>query len=418
MKKLSLEEFIEKANKKHNNEYDYSVSIYTTARSKIKISCPYHGVFEQTASCHLTGDGCKICFGGINRGRGKNKIGLIFGSLLVLDFATHTEIIEAGLNVSGGKTYFKCQCKCGQICILSSTKLGKDNGFINECFCGKPECNPKRVIDPLLTSARSMFSWSYGSQHPGDITFEKDFYILSQQNCFYCGAAPSNKYNYAKSKPNSPAFETGWFIYNGLDRIDSKKPHDLDNVVPCCKLCNYAKHTMTLDEFRNWAIRLSNIFLNKKNKIISHRGNLNGSDLKTENNPIQIKKVLSIGYDVEIDLFSINNKLFLGHDNPQYEINRDFILSSGLWIHCKNFEALKFCSLFKEYLNFFYHEEDTFVLTSRRFIWTFPQEKIPLDDISIAVLPERVPNWDVKNAGGVCTDFPIELEKNINFKIK
>lgn len=38
---------------------------------------------------------------------------------------------------------------------------------------------------------------------------------------------------------------------NGLDRIDSNKEYTLDNVVPCCKWCNYAKNSMTVEEFKN-----------------------------------------------------------------------------------------------------------------------------------------------------------------------
>ena len=43
-------------------------------------------------------------------------------------------------------------------------------------------------------------------------------------------------------------------------------------------------------------------------KYISHRGNLDGRNLKTENSPNQIDTVLSLGYDVEIDLRFLNKK--------------------------------------------------------------------------------------------------------------
>ncbi len=44
-------------------------------------------------------------------------------------------------------------------------------------------------------------------------------------------------------------------------------------------------------------------------KLISHRGNLNGpSDL--ENHPDQIKKVLKLGLNCEIDLWVKNNIFF------------------------------------------------------------------------------------------------------------
>jgi len=68
MKKLTTEEFINKANVKHNFKYDYSQSIYTNAKSKIKIICHNHNnlfIFEQKANNHLNGKGCYKCNGGI-----------------------------------------------------------------------------------------------------------------------------------------------------------------------------------------------------------------------------------------------------------------------------------------------------------------------------------------------------------------
>lgn len=55
------DEFIEKSRIKHGNKYDYRDSVYITARSKVKIHCPYHGLFEQVAFAHYSGRGCDKC---------------------------------------------------------------------------------------------------------------------------------------------------------------------------------------------------------------------------------------------------------------------------------------------------------------------------------------------------------------------
>ena len=61
-KTFTTTEFISKSQQHHGDKYDYSLSIYTAARDKIKIICPYHGEFEQTAVEHMTnGHGCKKC---------------------------------------------------------------------------------------------------------------------------------------------------------------------------------------------------------------------------------------------------------------------------------------------------------------------------------------------------------------------
>lgn len=62
-RKLTTEEFISKANEKHNNYYDYSLVSYSKATTKIKIICPKHGEFEQQPNNHLFGQGCIKCMG-------------------------------------------------------------------------------------------------------------------------------------------------------------------------------------------------------------------------------------------------------------------------------------------------------------------------------------------------------------------
>jgi len=59
---LTTNDFIQKANKIHNNKYDYSLVDYKHSHQKIKIICSKHGVFEQVASSHLNGCGCNNCF--------------------------------------------------------------------------------------------------------------------------------------------------------------------------------------------------------------------------------------------------------------------------------------------------------------------------------------------------------------------
>lgn len=64
------ETFIKKANKIHNNFYDYSLVNYINSRIKVKIICPKHGVFEQTPKAHLQNEGCPKC----NSSKGEREI--------------------------------------------------------------------------------------------------------------------------------------------------------------------------------------------------------------------------------------------------------------------------------------------------------------------------------------------------------
>lgn len=60
-KKLTKEEFIEKAQKVHGGKFDYSKVKYTDNATKVCIICPVHGEFYQTPRGHLNGKGCCKC---------------------------------------------------------------------------------------------------------------------------------------------------------------------------------------------------------------------------------------------------------------------------------------------------------------------------------------------------------------------
>ena len=61
MRRKTTEQFIKEAKEIHGDKYDYSLVDYKNDRSKIKIICPVHGVFEQIPNSHLRGGGCLKC---------------------------------------------------------------------------------------------------------------------------------------------------------------------------------------------------------------------------------------------------------------------------------------------------------------------------------------------------------------------
>jgi len=63
MKKLTNEQFIEKAREVHGDKYSYELVDYKDCRTKVKILCKQHGSFEQMPSKHLSGQGCASCTG-------------------------------------------------------------------------------------------------------------------------------------------------------------------------------------------------------------------------------------------------------------------------------------------------------------------------------------------------------------------
>jgi len=60
-KPLTLDGFVERANKIHNGRYDYSRVAFQNVESKVEIICPDHGSFHQRLFSHLKGFGCDRC---------------------------------------------------------------------------------------------------------------------------------------------------------------------------------------------------------------------------------------------------------------------------------------------------------------------------------------------------------------------
>ena len=136
--------------------------------------------------------------------------------------------------------------------------------------------------------------------------------------------------------------------------------------------------------------------------LISHRGNLNGPNPEMENKPTYIQEALDKGYHVEIDVWYVDGNFYLGHDKPETIINVNMLSNPKLWCHAKNIEALEkmICHLD---IHCFWHETDTYTLTTDGYIWTFPNK--PLCSNSIACNPSMTNFSGVKKAMGVCSDF-------------
>jgi hypothetical protein len=123
-------------------------------------------------------------------------------------------------------------------------------------------------------------------------------------------------------------------------------------------------------------------------KFISHRGNTVGRHKIYENCPSTIQNVISIGYGVEIDVWYKNNKFFLGHDEPEWEISDQFFKNNyqQLLIHCKNDEALFRLNTIP-ILELFTHADDPFTLSSKNVILIHPHTVTTLRK-GILIMPE------------------------------
>ena len=139
--------------------------------------------------------------------------------------------------------------------------------------------------------------------------------------------------------------------------------------------------------------------------LISHRGNIDNVNLERENSQSYIQEAIDLDYDVEIDVRYVDDKFWLGHDEPDYEVELKWLLErkNNLWIHCKNFEALS--KLIESDLRVFYHLQEDYTIISDKHIWAHNLENV--DDKCIIPLIDKsdISKWTPTAVYGVCSDY-------------
>ena len=151
-------------------------------------------------------------------------------------------------------------------------------------------------------------------------------------------------------------------------------------------------------------------------RFIAHRGLINGPDVNLENRPAVIEDALRQGFDCEIDVWYKDQQFFLGHDFPDYQVSFDFLLQKGLWLHAKNLDALYVLGADSK-INYLWHQDDDYTLTSQGLIWTYPGKKTTSN--SIVVMPERFDkNLEKEYNGvyGICSDYVAILREKYDTK--
>jgi hypothetical protein len=155
-------------------------------------------------------------------------------------------------------------------------------------------------------------------------------------------------------------------------------------------------------------------------RLISHRGNTNGKNIELENSPNYIDSALSKGYDVEVDVWYQDSKLWLGHDSPEYSIELEYFIirMSKIWVHCKNIDCLYYFKNCGHEINFFWHQTDDVTMTSKGYFWTFPGKKLTPNSVCVIDGQESKNfNSNIEICYGLCSDS-IEYFSEINSKNK
>jgi len=170
-----------------------------------------------------------------------------FGRLMVIQ--------REGTNKRGESTWF-CECSCGNQVVVIGTKLRSGN--TRSCGClhkermseshklPSGEAAFNRILNCIKRNAKSRgYKWQ--------LTKEQ-VQTSIQQPCYYCGAEPNQGSNLS-------SICNGVYLYNGIDRVDNSKGYTFNNIVPCCGICNKAKNSQTVEQFKAWIHAVNERFL-------------------------------------------------------------------------------------------------------------------------------------------------------------
>ena len=151
---------------------------------------------------------------------------------------------------NGSHAKWVCECDCGNISYVTSNRLAM--GRAKSCGCSTKYSSGIGNRNNLFRNYRA---GAIKRGYSFELTIDQ-FQLLTQNNCFYCGAVPSQK---IITKTNN-----GVYVYNGIDRINNNLGYIYSNSRTCCKACNMAKGSLSEDEF---LILIKKIF-NKHLKFI------------------------------------------------------------------------------------------------------------------------------------------------------
>ena len=193
--KISVDEFIKRANEKHNNKYDYSKVVYNTLKDKVCIICQIHGEFFQSANSHLHCNGCPKC-------------GLI--KTIKAQTLTTNEFIKRAKMVHGDKydyskvEYKNLETKVCIVCPIHGEFWQRPGCHLNNKGC--PICKSsklEREISLFLEENNIEYKIQYKPKYlqKGNQCYRLDFYLPKYNIAIECqGLQHFKPFNFGSKK--------------------------------------------------------------------------------------------------------------------------------------------------------------------------------------------------------------------------
>jgi len=159
--KSNTKDFVKKCKKVHKNTYDYSKTKYSTSDSVVTIICKKHGEFQQRASHHLSGSGCKKC--------SRRSSAAIF--IKKAKTKHHNKYDYSKVN------YFKSNKKISIICPEHGNFRQTPNSHLNGSGC--PSCQYKVLSKKYLRTTED-FIKKAKKKHKNKYSYSK----IKYKGCF------------------------------------------------------------------------------------------------------------------------------------------------------------------------------------------------------------------------------------------
>lgn len=141
-----------------------------------------------------------------------------------------------------GYLIWHCRCSCGKIVKRSANQFA--TMARPSCGCTTKHGRPKTYECPMLNSLFHGYKRHAKKRGYSFKLTREEFNALVRKPCFYCGEPPFQKYK----NTSSPKV----ILRGGIDRTNSRKGYITQNVVPACKICNFAKSSRDAEDFKNW----------------------------------------------------------------------------------------------------------------------------------------------------------------------
>lgn len=169
----------------------------------------------------------------------KDITGMIFGKLVSIKRVYKKKA-----------TRWLCKCVCGKEAFVSYRALVSGN--TKSCGCMHKGGARLPAGEAGLNNLFSQYKHHAKRKNREFTLTKEEFKKITQSNCFYCGGIPQQFYANWKSTMTKEGIENSKYTYNGIDRVDNSIGYIKSNVVPCCKTCNAAKGTLSIQEFMKW----------------------------------------------------------------------------------------------------------------------------------------------------------------------